>query len=189
MFAPRKGWRRGFEYLGLRMQRLPDTPSKIALGLACGIFTSFTPFFGLHFVVAAGLAWVLRCNVYASAVGTFFGNPLTFPFIMGISLKLGGWVVGHSAIVDEGFGDFSFLQKFIYLLQNIDDLVVPYLIGGIVPGLICAAGGYLLLRPLVATYQKRRRAKLMKRAKQRLKKHAAKRGPKTAPSTPREGAS
>ena len=33
--APRKGWARGFEYMGRRMQRLPDAPESIALGL-CG---------------------------------------------------------------------------------------------------------------------------------------------------------
>ena len=51
---PRRGWRRGIEYLGHRVRRLPDTPHRIALGFACGVFVSFTPFFGLHFVLAAG---------------------------------------------------------------------------------------------------------------------------------------
>ena len=31
---------------GHRVRRLPDTPHRIALGFACGVFVSFTPFFG-----------------------------------------------------------------------------------------------------------------------------------------------
>ena len=31
---PRRGWRRGIEYLGHRVRRLPDTPHRIALGFA-----------------------------------------------------------------------------------------------------------------------------------------------------------
>ena len=57
---PRRGWRRGVEYLSHRVRRLPDTPHRIALGFACGVFGSFTPFFGLHIVLAAVIARLLR---------------------------------------------------------------------------------------------------------------------------------
>ena len=53
---PKRGYRRGVEYLGHRVRRLPDTPHRIALGFACGVFSSFTPFFGLHIVLAAVIA-------------------------------------------------------------------------------------------------------------------------------------
>ena len=53
---PRRGWRRGVEYLGHRVRRLPDTPHRIALGFACGVFSSFTPFFGLHIILAVVIA-------------------------------------------------------------------------------------------------------------------------------------
>ena len=35
---PRTGWRRAIEYIGHRIKRLPDSPHKIALGFACGVF-------------------------------------------------------------------------------------------------------------------------------------------------------
>lgn len=173
LFAPRKGWRRGIEYLGHRMQRLPDTPHSISLGFACGVLASFTPFFGFHFVIAAALAWVVRSNIFASAVGTFFGNPLTFPFIMGVSLKLGGLILGQHGGVDTSFTEYGFLDKVIHLLENITELMLPYFIGGLGPGLICAAVAYFLLTPTVGAYQRRRRKKLMARAKARLARQAA----------------
>lgn len=168
-FAPRKGWRRGIEYLSLRMQRLPDSADSIALGFACGVYASFTPFFGFHFVFAAALAWVLRANLYASAIGTFFGNPITFGFIMWICLTLGGWIMGIDHSLADHLKSLGFLDQVILLLQNIPTLVVPYFVGGLAPGIVCAVASFMIIRPAVRAYQKRRRDKLMKLAKTRLK--------------------
>ena len=59
-FFPKKGWRRAFEYIGHRVRRLPDTPHKISIGFACGVFVSFSPLFGFHFVYAALCALIVR---------------------------------------------------------------------------------------------------------------------------------
>ncbi|HEU0222394.1 MAG TPA: DUF2062 domain-containing protein, partial [Paracoccaceae bacterium] len=93
-FLPRKGWRRGFEYLGHRVKRLPDTPHRIALGFALGALVSFSPFFGFHFLYAALLAWIFRGNIIAGLIGTVVGNPFTFPAIAAGSLGLGRWILG-----------------------------------------------------------------------------------------------
>lgn len=165
--SPRKGWRRGLEYLGRRMQRLPDTPHRIALGFGCGVLASFTPFFGFHFILAATIAFVLRGNLLASAIGTFFGNPVTFPFIAATAMTIGQTVTGLGIEKPaDGFG-------FGWLWQNLDAIFVPYLVGGLAPGLATATVTYFLLRPVVAAYQDRRRLKLMARAKDRLRRSAA----------------
>jgi uncharacterized protein (DUF2062 family) len=189
---PRAGWRRVVEYLVHRLRRLPDSPHKISLGIACGVFTSFSPFFGLHIIVAMGLAWILRGNVLASAIGTFFGNPITFPFIAYISLEVGRWLTGAGGTSDFGVIARSFANAaegvwlttksfFGYGPSSWDrlaaffyDLFLPYLIGGIIPGLIGGVLAYYLSRPLVRAYQTRRREKKLKRiaartaAKQRI---------------------
>lgn len=164
LVSPRKGWRRGFAYVGRRVQRLPDTPHRIALGFACGVFASFTPFFTLHFVVAALCALTVRGNLLASALGTLVGNPLTFPFIAASSLTVGNWLLG-SRVDPERFHiglAFRDLDRFL------DKVFVPYLVGGIAPGLLAALAFYLVVRPLVAAYQSRRRLKLMAAARGRV---------------------
>ncbi len=167
VLAPRKGWRRGYVYLGKRMQRLPDTPHRIALGFACGVQASFTPFFGFHFVGAAALAWLLRGNLLSSAVGTFVGNPLTFPLIASASFWMGREITGiHIAPPEHGYG----LE---WLWHNLDAIFVPYLVGGLLPGLAASVACYFVLRPMVAAFQNRRRLLLMARARQRMKDHAA----------------
>lgn len=74
-FYPRGGWLRAARYVGYRLTRLPDPAHRISRGIAIGIFITFTPLFGVHIVTAAILALLLRANVLAAVLATFFGNP------------------------------------------------------------------------------------------------------------------
>ena len=49
---PRKGFWRVPVYIYHRTVRLRATPHAIAMGIAAGVFVSWTPFIGLHFVSA-----------------------------------------------------------------------------------------------------------------------------------------
>jgi len=190
--APRRGWRRAIEYIGYRIRRLPDTPHRIALGLACGVFMSFTPLFGFHVFGAMALAWVLRSNVLASLFGTLAGNPLTFPFIASLSLSLGRLILGHGLTG----GDFdrilvAFGEAMTGLGQSLlsvlgigspqwhklalfaHDIFWPYLAGGFLPGLISAIAAYYVTRPIIVAYQARRRGA---RARRRMARAAAQGG-------------
>lgn len=150
---PRKGVWRGFGYIGKRIRRLPDSPHRIALGFACGALASFTPFFGFHFFVAAGLAWALRANVIASLFGTIVGNPFTFPLISTTALYIGYAILGRDegdsdfAAVTNAFGDafnsiwVTMQSWFGYgpsmldgLMTFFDQVFLPYLVGGLGPG-------------------------------------------------------
>lgn len=182
LFYPRSGWRRAIEYLKLRVKRLPDTPHKIAVGIACGVFVTFTPLFGLHFFAAALLAWILRGNILASLLATFVGNPLTFPLIATASYRCGLWLMGRGGErhvwrkVTHGFGqmfsDIWINMKAIFVgggvpwdsVQRVfHDVFLPYLIGGLIPGLIFAAAFYMVSRPMIEAYQKRRKGVLMRK--------------------------
>ena len=184
---PRKGWRRPFEYLGHRVRRLPDTPHRIAIGVACGVFASYSPIFGFHLLLAAFFAVLVRGNVLASLLGTCFGNPLTFPFIATFSLGLGRKILGHGgreedfnwlvgaftdafsglwqatkAVFGYGSADLASLKNFWH------SIFFPYLLGGLILGIASAVALYFLSRPVIAAYQSRRRSRLLQRARARL---------------------
>lgn len=184
---PRGGWRRAIEYLAHRLRRLPDTPHRIALGVAVGVFVSFTPFFGVHVGAAAALAWILRANVVASLIGTLVGNPVTIPLIAPIALGLGRKILGYGVTgrdpsrIQDAFGQFfsglwdSLLSLFGYgesewykVMRFVEDVIWPYLVGGLLPGLVAAIASYYVTRPLVAAYQTRRRGRMLARAHERL---------------------
>ena len=101
VFWPERGFRRLFSYLFQRVVRLPGTSGSIAIGVASGVAASFLPFIGLHFLIAALLALLLRGNVLASAIGTFFGNPWTFVFIWVSDYRLGLWLLQQSGHGDQ----------------------------------------------------------------------------------------
>lgn len=176
-FWPEGGWTRAFQYVKHRLRRLPDTPQRIARGVCIGVFTTFTPFYGFHFLFAASVAKLLNGNMLAALLGTFFGNPLTYVPIGVVSLQTGHFLLGktlepHSverslggkfidawrdlrdnifALFTDQVADWSNLQVFY------QEVFLPYLIGGIAPGLIMALIVYYLSLPLVIAYQKRRK--------------------------------
>ena len=183
-----KGISRAIEYVAIRLKRIPDTPHKISLGMSCGIFSSFTPLFGLHFLIAGFLSYLLRANVLASLIGTFVGNPITFPIITVFNLKLGEWILGSSEYssgdggkIFEGFLDLIFLIYKSFFTEGsigennvprinefLNGVFIPYSLGGFILGIVIAVISYFLLRPLVATYQKKRSALKAKRLKKKL---------------------
>ncbi len=179
---PRGGWLRAAQYIQHRMRRLPGTPEQIARGVFAGAFTIFTPFFGLHFVVAAILAKVMRGSILAALLSTFLGNPLTYVPIAYISLQLGHFMLGTSMrgpLDDSLFHKFSgaagdLWHNFIAIFtperahwgelhRFYDDVFFPWLVGGLIPGVICGAVCYYLSVPLIRAYQKRKAARLRKK--------------------------
>jgi len=194
-FYPRSGWKRAGAYVWHRLRRLPDTPHKIARGVGIGVFVSFTPFFGFHFVVAVALSLLIRGNVLASVLATFFGNPITFPFIAGASLTLGHWMLGvsrnaaeHKTILKlfgQAAGDFWHNFKALFGgatvdWSNLQDFMVqvflPYLVGGLIPGLVFGVACYFLTVPIITVYQHRRRGRLLAKWKERRAKKLEKSG-------------
>lgn len=173
---PRGGWGRAAQYVQHRLRRLPDRPHRIARGIFAGVFVSFTPFYGFHFIAAALVAKAMRGNILAALLSTFFGNPLTFPLIAWSSMRLGNWILGtryeegHSESLARKFGDaagdlwHNFGALFTHATANWEGLdrfyrevFLPYLVGGIVPGIIAGTIAMHISLPLITAYQNRRR--------------------------------
>lgn len=193
---PRGGWRRALEYIKHRLRRLPDSPEKIGRGMAAGVFISFTPLYGFHFLGGLLIAWAVRGNLLASMIGTFANNFLTLVPISAMAVYLGYWMLGMEpdARLVEGLGH-AFGQAGSDLWHNLGavfgpglmewaglrvffgEVFWPYLVGGLVPGALAALASYWLTVPLVRAYQAARRKSLEERLARRLK----------APGAGREG--
>jgi len=161
------------------VRRLPDTPERIARGIWAGVFISFSPLFGLHFILAALIARLMNGNIFASIMATFFGNPLTYVPIGIISLETGHFLLGSELTdaVGRSFGG-KFMDAWRDLKHNIvalfsneradwdglrvffDEVFLPYLVGGWIPGVIAATVCYVISVPLIRASQKSRRRKI-----------------------------
>ena len=198
-FYPRGGWGRAFEYVKHRVRRLPDTPEKISRGIWAGVFTAFTPFYGLHFLIAAIIAKLMRGNIFASLTATFFGCPPTYIPIAIASLGTGHWMLGRpfnaatfgfgkgvpadfcgiGCRFSDAFRDITHNFKAIFTHERADwhglhgfydEVFFPYMIGSVIPGIIVATICYMIALPLIRGHQKRRQKALRAKLGQLHKK-------------------
>ena len=190
-FYPRGGWTRAARYAIHRIRRLPDPAHRISRGVAAGVFVCFTPFFGLHFVSAILIAWIIRGNILAALLATFVGNPLTFPIIAELSLDIGSRLLQlphdmHLPQVIEAFSQaMSDIWHNLLAIFTRDHaewhglgrfwhrVLLPYFVGGIGPGLIASTVAYFATTPVITAYQKRRVKQLKKRYEKRMAEAAA----------------
>ena len=112
---PRMGLSRTGNYWAHRVSRLPGSTYSIACGFACGAAISFTPFVGLHFILGGILAWLMRANIIASAIGTAVGNPWTFPFIWVWIYNIGVWM--GFGTKDPAMEDLDFAALFGHVVE------------------------------------------------------------------------
>lgn len=168
---PRRSFWRSAQYLTKRVLRLTATPHAIAAGVAAGVFASFTPFVGFHFIIAAIIAWAVAGNVVASAFGTAIGNPLTFPFIWGATLQVGRFIIHdpHDPTDELRLGN---MLRHLDFSQLWDPILKPMTVGSIPLGIGFALIFYLLTRSAALAFRKQRRKRLAERARRRAEAQA-----------------
>ena len=165
---PREGWLRALTYSWRRVLRLRSSIHSIALGLAIGAFISASPLLGTHFLWAGLIAWLFGANILSSALGTWVGNPFTFPFIWVATYKSGSFILGlpqQSLALPE--------ISFSLLLDTPSTLlpfIGPMMIGMFPVGLILAVATYYPSFWIIKTYQKRRRRLVLKRKNRNLRR-------------------
>ncbi len=138
------------KYISLSIKRIKGTPQALSLGLATGIAISFTPFIGLHALLAIFISWVIGGSMAAALIGTLFGNPWTFPFIWYFTFEIGQFINYGFLSYEE---EFSFkvikkevstllaIVKNIIIFANIFELeenvaklkLIPFMVVGSIP--------------------------------------------------------
>ena len=139
-----------------RLLAIDDPPERTALAFSIGVFIAFSPFLGLHTILATLIAFMFRFNKVAIYTGTFLNNPpLTLVPIIIASYAVGALLMGRPMrIPDEGVellknphlltGDY-YRRLFVQSL----DILEPFALGGMILSLVCSLIAYpLTLRAL-----------------------------------------
>jgi len=84
MFSPRQ-WRHWLATL----VSLDESPWRMALALAVGVFISFTPFWGFQTLLALLIATVARLNLTLTIAGTWLNLPWFAPFVYAGAVWIG----------------------------------------------------------------------------------------------------
>ena len=138
------------KYISLSIKRIKGTPQALSLGLATGIAISFTPFIGLHALLAIFISWIIGGSMAAALIGTLLGNPWTFPFIWYFTFEIGQFISYGFLSYEEEFS-FKIITKEISTLlvilkniivfanipeleENVEKLkLIPFMIVGSIP--------------------------------------------------------
>ena len=177
---PRRSWGRSAQYVTKRVLRLTASPHSVAAGVAAGVFASFTPFLGFHFMIAFAVSYFIAGNLIAAAMGTFFGNPLTFPFMWASTYAAGKFILsgahsagnghGHQRIAEIANTDILSIG-FTGLIEKIasiwEPVIKPMAVGSVPIGVVFAFLFYLLTRWAAVKFRHARRNRLAERARTR----------------------
>jgi uncharacterized protein (DUF2062 family) len=164
-----------------RILHADDTPHRIALGLAIGMFVALTPTIGLQMVIALAVAAALRANKAACIPVVWITNPFTAVPIYSFC-----WLLGAKALSTNGEAnlqavierigtvaalptwsrllDWGFWSGVITLLV---DLGTELWLGCCLAGVVSGGLVYGLSRWGIATYRRRRAERKMRRDERR----------------------
>jgi len=140
--------------------RLDDSPSRIALALAVGVFISCTPFYGLQTLLSLGIATLFRLNKAATLTGTWLNLPWFAPFVYGLALHVGSLIVpdpqGIDADAVTGLLRTSTSLSWANVVQLLRDVSLALLIGTTVVGAVAGVATFVVALVVL----RRRRARL-----------------------------
>ncbi|MCR9295793.1 MAG: DUF2062 domain-containing protein [bacterium] len=83
-----------------RVLHADDPPHRLALGIAVGMFVTFTPLIGIQMMVSVFLAWLLRANKVVGVPIVWISNPLTVIPIFTPCYVLGCKVLGVPVVLE-----------------------------------------------------------------------------------------
>lgn len=157
-----------------RFVKLRGQPREIALGFALGIFIGMTPTMGFQTPVAVFLAALFKWSKISAAFGVWITNPLTAPFIYGITYIVGSKLLGLKAPVT--LSDEHTWAVIKQMVSSAPRILGTLTIGGILIGLPLAILSYYLSFAAVNKYQQSIKAKVaaqkvrLANTKERVKK-------------------
>ncbi len=147
-----------------RVLHVDDTPHRIALGVAVGIFITWTPSIGFQMLLTVAISTLLRANKFVGVPFVWISNPLTLVPIYGPNFLLGAWLLGGDYSYDR-FADslahaVSFGGTWWERIQSWWEATIhffwPLWIGSVINALVLGVITYVLIYWGVTAYRKRR---------------------------------
>jgi uncharacterized protein (DUF2062 family) len=166
-------WQRTKRFIKVRILHVNDTPHKIALGVAIGVFIGWTPVIGPHMIMALALCALLRANKLAGVASVWVSNPFTmvpiyYPSYLVGRLAVGLWKGDHGLAPSEFMKLLTQMDSISSVLTNFhrmafwhglfDILVkigVELWVGCLIVGAVAAVIAYFLSYGLVVLYRRR----------------------------------
>jgi uncharacterized protein (DUF2062 family) len=167
-------WRKSLAFLKLKVLHITDTPHRIAMGVAVGVFVAFglAPFLGTHIVAALVLAMIFGGNKIAAIGAMWVHNPVTMWPIIFAEYELGKHVVhlwtrtpkgGHELLKqfldnweEQGVFSYPFGSEFWYNLSHLMVKIgMEVTIGCAILGVITSVLAYFAAKEIIIEHRKK----------------------------------
>jgi uncharacterized protein len=129
-----------------KLLMLDDTPHRIALGMAIGVFISWTPTVGFQMLAVVPLAYLLRANRVAGVIGVYLSNPFTLVPMYWLDYHLGAMLL-HTPVSFDEFREISmhsdWVQRCWGLLGVGMEVLAAIWLGGLILGALTGVLAYI----------------------------------------------
>lgn len=135
-----------------RLLHLQDPPHRTALAFAAGVFIAFSPFLGLHTLIAIAVAFAFRLNRVAVLAGAWI-NAWALAPCYAFGTFIGALMLG----VDTGdLQAIDWSQGIEALTSTLGTLFWPIMLGNTILGAVVAVPAYGLSRKFLEARNQRK---------------------------------
>lgn len=134
-----------------------DPPEKVAASFALGVTISFTPLIGFHWMIALGLAFLLKLNKVDILLGTLVVNPFTIGPIAAVALPIGRLVLRaeREALTHLPWREFLSLSFWVQAGPRMRAIGLQWGAGMVVLGLLVGSLTYVVLLNVIRSHRAR----------------------------------
>ncbi|MCC7335469.1 MAG: DUF2062 domain-containing protein [Pirellulaceae bacterium] len=162
-------WKRAKDFCVYKVLHADDPPHRLALGIAVGMFVTFTPLIGFQMLLSVTLAWMLRANKLVGIPLVWISNPATAIPIYYPCYRLGCVLLGGK-VDNEKWTEWQQLQadptttwgitiKFWW--EGLMDIIPPLCLGCVVVASALGVLSYYISLLAIRSYRLRRWGQLM----------------------------
>jgi hypothetical protein len=138
---------------------IEDTPERTAAAFALGVFFGFSPFLGLHTVLAVALAFLLNLNRVAALLGVYANLPwIIAPYYAFVTMFVGAPLTRHhvpagfkaqtAALFEHSAFHGEFWRQLVALMMP---WLWPYAVGSMIGAVLLAVIAYPLALAFVTS--------------------------------------
>jgi hypothetical protein len=162
-----------------RVLHVDDTPHRIALGLAIGVFVTMTPTIGLQMLLVVALATLFRANKLVGVPIVWASNPLTVVPIYYPSFLLGRALLGerysrqafYTAVTKAFTQQDSWWAQIKAWYEATMSIFAPLWLGSIIVALLLGALTYVFMQRFIVLYRRQWAKHVARRKARKQSRH------------------
>jgi uncharacterized protein (DUF2062 family) len=138
-----------------------DPPHRLALGLAIGIFITFTPTVGFQMALVVFFAWLLRANKVVGLPIVWISNPATIVPIFYVCYRLGRLFLAQDGVGFQWWAELwnaegPWWSQAAYYWQRFMEVAAPLWVGSLAVAIVAGYATYYISYYAIYGYRMKR---------------------------------